>query len=197
MAKRDDYQVLELTRSATEAEIKKAYRRLAMKLHPDRNPGDHETEEKFKEAKEAYEVLSDAQKRAAYDQFGHAGVDAAARGGPGGGPGSIRAMRSATFSATCSATSSAAGVVAVRRCSAVRTCATNSSSTSSRPCSATPSMSTSPRSANARTARARARPRARNPSPAKRAMARARCACSRGSSPCSRRARAARVAARS
>ena len=85
MAKRDYYQVLEVNRSATEAEIKKAYRRLAMKLHPDRNPGDHETEEKFKEAKEAYEVLSDAHKRAAYDQFGHAGVDAASRGGPGGG----------------------------------------------------------------------------------------------------------------
>jgi molecular chaperone DnaJ len=84
MAKRDYYQVLELTRSATEAEIKKAYRRLAMKLHPDRNQHDQETEEKFKEAKEAYEVLSDAQKRAAYDQFGHAGVEAAARGGHGG-----------------------------------------------------------------------------------------------------------------
>src|SRR5918993_5015592 len=85
MAKRDYYQVLEVNRSATEAEIKKAYRRLAMKLHPDRNPDDTETEEKFKEAKEAYEVLSDAHKRAAYDQFGHAGVDAASRGGPGGG----------------------------------------------------------------------------------------------------------------
>jgi molecular chaperone DnaJ len=86
MAKRDYYQVLELTRSATDAEIKKAYRRLAMKLHPDRNP-DHETEEKFKEAKEAYEVLSDPHKRATYDQFGHAGVEAASRGGPGGGAG--------------------------------------------------------------------------------------------------------------
>src|SRR5918993_942801 len=85
MAKRDYYQVLEVNRSATEAEIKKAYRRLAMKLHPDRNPDDTETEEKFKEAKEAYEVLSDAHKRAAYDQFGHAGVDAASRGGAGGG----------------------------------------------------------------------------------------------------------------
>src|SRR5512145_3314597 len=85
MAKRDNYQVLELTRSATDAEIKKAYRRLAMKLHPDRNPHDHETEEKFKEAKEAYEVLSDANKRATYDRFGHAGVEAASRGGPGGG----------------------------------------------------------------------------------------------------------------
>jgi len=87
MAKRDYYEVLELTKGATEADIKKAYRRLAMKHHPDRNPGDHEAEGKFKEAKEAYEVLSDAQKRAAYDQFGHAGVDAASRGGPGGGPG--------------------------------------------------------------------------------------------------------------
>jgi molecular chaperone DnaJ len=77
MAKRDYYKVLELARSATEAEIKKAYRRLAMKFHPDRNPEDKDSEERFKEAKEAYEVLTDAQKRAAYDQFGHAGVDAA------------------------------------------------------------------------------------------------------------------------
>jgi molecular chaperone DnaJ len=87
MAKRDYYEVLELQRAATEADIKKAYRRLAMKHHPDRNPNDHEAEARFKEAKEAYEVLSDAQKRAAYDQFGHAGVDAASRGGPGGGQG--------------------------------------------------------------------------------------------------------------
>jgi molecular chaperone DnaJ len=76
MAKRDYYKVLELARTATEAEIKKAYRRLAMKFHPDRNPDDKDAEERFKEAKEAYEVLTDAQKRAAYDQFGHAGVDA-------------------------------------------------------------------------------------------------------------------------
>jgi len=87
MAKRDYYQVLGLTRTADEAEIKKAYRRLAMKHHPDRNPHDHESEGRFKEAKEAYEVLSDPQKRAAYDQFGHAGVEATARGGPGGGAG--------------------------------------------------------------------------------------------------------------
>jgi len=85
MAKRDYYQVLEVPRTASEAEIKKAYRRLAMKYHPDRNPDDQEAEGRFKEAKEAYEVLSDAQKRAAYDQFGHAGVDGM-RGG-GGGPG--------------------------------------------------------------------------------------------------------------
>jgi molecular chaperone DnaJ len=76
MAKRDYYKVLDLARNASEAEIKKAYRRLAMKYHPDRNPGDHEAEEKFKEAKEAYEVLSETQKRAVYDQYGHAGVEA-------------------------------------------------------------------------------------------------------------------------
>jgi molecular chaperone DnaJ len=85
MAKRDYYQVLDVPRTAAEADIKKAYRRLAMKYHPDRNPGDHEAEEKFKEAKEAYEVLTDAQKRAAYDQFGHAAVDGSrGGGGPGG-----------------------------------------------------------------------------------------------------------------
>ncbi len=85
MAKRDYYKVLELTRTSTEPEIKKAYRRLAMKFHPDRNPGDHEAEEKFKEAKEAYEILSDAQKRAIYDQHGHAGIDASRNAGAGGG----------------------------------------------------------------------------------------------------------------
>ncbi|GAB4358546.1 MAG: molecular chaperone DnaJ [Gammaproteobacteria bacterium] len=88
MAKRDYYEVLGVNRNASDAEIKKAYRRLAMKHHPDRNPGDTVAEEKFKEAKEAYEVLSDARKRAAYDQFGHAGVDpnAGAGGFGGGGP---------------------------------------------------------------------------------------------------------------
>jgi len=86
MAKRDYYQVLDVPRTASEADIKKAYRRLAMKFHPDRNPGDHTAEDKFKEAKEAYEILCDAQKRAAYDQFGHAGVDGM-RGAGGGGQG--------------------------------------------------------------------------------------------------------------
>ena len=80
MAKRDYYKVLDVPKNATEAEIIKAYRRLAMKFHPDRNPHDGGAEEKFKEAKEASEVLSDAQKRAAYDQFGHAGLEAASRG---------------------------------------------------------------------------------------------------------------------
>src|ERR1700753_246355 len=87
MSKRDYYKVLDVPKSATEAEIKKAYRRLAMKYHPDRNPNDSEAEERFKEAKEACEVLTDAPKRAAYDQYGHAGVEAASRGGRGGGPG--------------------------------------------------------------------------------------------------------------
>ena len=84
MAKRDFYEVLGVGRDATDADIKKAYRRLAMKLHPDRNPGDPEMEGKFKEAKEAYEVLKDSQKRAAYDQFGHAGLGQGAPGGFGG-----------------------------------------------------------------------------------------------------------------
>jgi molecular chaperone DnaJ len=82
MAKRDYYQVLDVPKSATEADLKKAYRRLAMKYHPDRNPGDAKAEESFKEAKEAYEVLSDAQKRQIYDQYGHAGLE-----GRGAGPG--------------------------------------------------------------------------------------------------------------
>jgi molecular chaperone DnaJ len=85
MSKRDFYEILGVQKNATEAEIKKAFKRLAMKYHPDRNPDDKTAEEKFKEAKEAYDVLSDAQKRAAYDQFGHAGVDQSMGGGPGGG----------------------------------------------------------------------------------------------------------------
>ncbi len=84
MAKRDYYEVLGVNRDASDDEIKKAYRRLAMKYHPDRNPDNPKAEEQFKEAKEAYEILSDAQKRAAYDQFGHAGVDPSAGAGPGG-----------------------------------------------------------------------------------------------------------------
>jgi len=84
MAKRDYYEVLGVSRNATDAEMKKAYRRLAMKYHPDRNKGDTSAEEKFKEAKEAHDILSDERKRAAYDQFGHAGVDNSAGPGPGG-----------------------------------------------------------------------------------------------------------------
>lgn len=75
MSKRDYYEVLGVSKDANEQELKKAYRRLAMKYHPDRNPDSKEAEEKFKEAKEAYEIINDPQKRQAYDQFGHAGVD--------------------------------------------------------------------------------------------------------------------------
>lgn len=78
MAKEDYYKVLAVARNASDADLKKSYRRLAMKYHPDRNKDNPDTEEKFKEAKEAYEVLSDPKKRSAYDQFGHAGVAASA-----------------------------------------------------------------------------------------------------------------------
>ncbi|MDR0674410.1 MAG: molecular chaperone DnaJ [Zoogloeaceae bacterium] len=84
MSKKDYYEILGVNNDASEDEIKKAYRKLAMKYHPDRNPDNPAAEGKFKEAKEAYEVLSDAQKRAAYDQYGHAGVDPQAGFGGGG-----------------------------------------------------------------------------------------------------------------
>jgi molecular chaperone DnaJ len=86
MSKRDYYEVLGVARDASAADIKKAYRRLAMKYHPDRNPGDKAAEASFKEAKEAYEVLAEEETRAAYNQFGHAGVERAAAGAgrPGG-----------------------------------------------------------------------------------------------------------------
>lgn len=86
MSARDYYQVLGVARNAGESEIKSAYRKLALQYHPDRNPGDAAAEEKFKEAAEAYSVLGDADKRARYDQFGHAGVSGAGQGGPGFNP---------------------------------------------------------------------------------------------------------------
>lgn len=84
MAKRDYYDILEVSKNASDEEIKKAYRQQAMKFHPDRNPGDKASEEKFKEAAEAYEVLSNKEKKARYDQYGHAGVGSG-NGGFGGG----------------------------------------------------------------------------------------------------------------
>jgi molecular chaperone DnaJ len=85
MVKRDYYEILGVAKGSSQDEIKKAYRKVAMQYHPDRNPGDKSAEEKFKEAAEAYEILSDADKRSQYDRFGHAGVSGNGRGGFGGG----------------------------------------------------------------------------------------------------------------
>src|SRR3984957_11471484 len=85
MSKRDYYEILGVTKGAAADEIKKAYRKVAMQFHPDRNPGDKAAEEKFKEAAEAYEVLSDADKRAQYDRYGHAGMQGNGRGSGNGG----------------------------------------------------------------------------------------------------------------
>ena len=84
MSKRDYYEILGVSKGDDAQTIKKAYRRVAMKYHPDRNPDAHDAEDKFKEASEAYEILSDEEKRAAYDRYGHAGVDPSIGGGAGG-----------------------------------------------------------------------------------------------------------------
>ncbi|MDN5872254.1 MAG: molecular chaperone DnaJ [Nitrococcus sp.] len=98
MTDRDYYESLGVAPNASEAELKQAYRRMAMKYHPDRNPGSQEAEVRFKEAKEAYEILSDPQKRAAYDQFGHAGVNAGSgAGGFGAGAGNFADIFSDVF----------------------------------------------------------------------------------------------------
>ena len=86
MSKRDFYEVLGVTKSANADEIKKAYRKMAIKYHPDKNPGDKSAEDKFKEAAEAYEVLSNPEKKARYDQFGHAGMGGSGGFGGGGHP---------------------------------------------------------------------------------------------------------------
>src|SRR6201992_1156129 len=85
MSKRDYYEILGIAKGASADEIKKAYRKVAMQFHPDRNPGDKAAEEKFKEAAEAYEVLSDADKKAQYDRYGQAGLSGNGRGYSGGG----------------------------------------------------------------------------------------------------------------
>lgn len=121
MAKRDYYEVLGVERGSSEADLKKAYRRLAMKHHPDRNPDDKASEEMFKEANEAYEVLSDSSKRAAYDQYGHAGVDPSMGGGGAGFGGQ---NFSDIFGDVSVISSVAVAVVPVAAHSVAATCAT-------------------------------------------------------------------------
>jgi DnaJ-class molecular chaperone len=110
--KRDYYEVLGVERSAGDEEIKRAYRKLALKHHPDQNPGDPDAERKFKEAAEAYDVLGDAEKRARYDQFGHAGVGQGARASRTSRTSSRPSATSSAAAAASSATSSAAGAAA-------------------------------------------------------------------------------------
>lgn len=109
MSKQDYYEILGVSKSANEAEVKKAYRKQAMKHHPDRTKGDKASEEKFKQATEAYEVLSDAKKRQAYDQFGHAGVDPNRGGGHPGGAGGFGDIFGDMFSDIFGAAASGGG----------------------------------------------------------------------------------------
>ena len=116
-----------MSKTATADEIKKAYRKKAIQYHPDKNPGDKEAEEKFKEAAEAYEVLSDPQKRQRYDQFGHAGMDGMGGFRPGQGMSKISSRSSAISSAarvsTWAICSAAVGAAADSVCAEAQTCA--------------------------------------------------------------------------
>ena len=181
--KRDYYEVLGVNKDAADEDIKKAYRKLAMKHHPDRNPDDKDAEGNFKEAKEAYEVLTDPRKRAAYNQFGHAGVDPSAGGGRGG-PGPRASVALPTRSATSSARSSAsrgAAADAATASIAVPTCAITSSFRSRTRRAAPRSRSASRRSKPVPRAKARARGPAPSRSNAAPVMAAAKSASRRAS----------------
>ena len=156
VTKRDYYEVLGVVRDCDETVLKASYRKLAMAHHPDRNPGDKHAEEKFKEAAEAYSVLSDPQKRAAYDRFGHQGVPAAAGGGfDASGLPDLSDILNEMFGfgdVFDSDRASSAG----RARSAAKTSATTWTSVSKIPCAAWPSTSRSPAWKNAGAAKAKA-----------------------------------------
>src|SRR5712671_4226331 len=210
MAKRDYYEVLGVNRDADEEAIKKAYRRLAMKHHPDRNPDNPKAEELFKEAKEAYEVLTDAGKRSAYDRFGHAGVDPRA-GMAGGGAAGFSSFADAfgdifgdIFNQARGGRSSVyrgadlrynleipqVGSAVYRRTTAAEpTCVTTWRSRCYRRRAAPRPGFAFRLTRIATPARDRGQSPARSREPARPAKDRARCACSRDSSPSSKRAR--------
>ena len=193
--------MLGVNRDASEEDIKKAYRKLAMKHHPDRNPDDKGAEEKFKEAKEAYEILSDAKKRAAYDQFGHAGVDPSAGFGAGArgfAAGRRASAASPTRSATSSARSSARSAAAAATASiAAPTCATTSSSALEDAARGTEAKIRIPTLEACETCHGTGAKPGTQPKTCRPATAAARCACRRASSRSSRPARPATAPARS
>ena len=179
MDKTDYYETLGVDRGADTTDLKKAYRKLAMQFHPDRNPGDDVAEAKFKELSEAYEVLSDAEKRSAYDRFGHAAFEGAS-GGPGGGFGFT-----ASSVADAPAAAAADGVAPIS--------ATISRLSSKTPITAARRRFAPPPRSPVRNALARAPRPGRSRSPARAVKAPARSAPNKGFSPSSELVRAARA----